>query len=599
MKKNQEQEKQSFRLLLQKYQALPLTWKLVPPAALLLVILAVTAAFFIFRKEYTADFRKKAELLQRQILTESVYVELGVNPAGVARYAVFFSVSDRTERAQVCSGTGDTPEAAWENAVHKTETMLRRTGLRPEWVKADLVYDSNTVSTANLKTALLDSAPSSLRYGLALDGEFKAALLEEELNGAGIYDYETGGVSLNAMNRYLRNAGRKAQTTLPTEFIAFRCFSWLCDEQGTVYELGARERDQGRRSLEALDEDYAAELVCDAAAWLGRQVGEDGSISQALDARFDRESETDEGGYHVQALLAMLSGYRLKPDKELKKAIDSALGFLAERIVRDPRGRLYLYDEEAEEIRLGDCAQLVLVLTEYMDVFEDDRYREQCIALGEGILNQFDTETGTFRHVLNSNFARKEQERSVSYDGQAVCALCRLYGLTEGERWLNAAGTAADRLVSEEYSAYADPWASRAMSELIEYEPDRVEYYALLLETGQRNLDRIAGGENPMPADLEILMLACETEDRLTQNGGAAGGFDSQRILETIADRADRQLNGYFYPEYAMYMERPDRILGTFMDRRENFRVSVDDVSRIVAGYYLYVENYDILKKEN
>lgn len=591
MKKNQEQEKGSVVFQAERLRALPLPQKLILPAALLLVILAATAGFFLFRKEYSADFLNKAELLRRQALTDSTYAELGVNPAGAAKYAVFFSVSDRTQRAQVCSGTGDTLDAAWENAADRTEAMLRKTGLRPEWVKADLVYDSDSVSTEKLNAALLDSAPSSLRYGLALDDTFRAALLEEELNGAGIYDYETGGVSLNRMNHYLRSAGRKAQTALPREFIAFRCFSWLCDGEGTVYELGARERNQGRRSTENLDGEYAKQLVCGAAAWLGKQVGEDGSFSGALDARFDRESEMQEEGFHIQAVEAMLFGYRLNPDRELKKAIDSALAFLLERLVRDPRGRLYLYDREAQEARLGDCALLALVLSEYMDVFESDQYWTECLALGEGVINQLDEETGAFRHVLNSNFACKEQVRSVSYDGQAICAICRMYGLTGSRRWLDAACLAADRLAAEGYSAYRDPWASRAMAELIEYETERVEYYALPLETAQRNLDKIVGGGDPGPDDLEILMLACKISNLLAERGGVAGGFETERVFEITADQADRQLSGYFYPEYAMYMENPHHILGAFMSRRENFRVSVDDVGRIIAGYYLYAQS--------
>ena len=58
-----------------------------------------------------------------------------------------------------------------------------------------------------------------------------------------------------------------------------------------------------------------------------------------------------------------------------------------------------------------------------------------------------------------------------------------------------------------------------------------------------------------------------ELYDRMVQNGGAAEGFDLRPFLSAICTRADRQLNEYFYPEYAMYMQNPQRIVDTFMVR--------------------------------
>ena len=66
-------------------------------------------------------------------------------------------------------------------------------------------------------------------------------------------------------------------------------------------------------------------------------------------------------------------------------------------------------------------------------------------------------------------------------------------------------------------------------------------------------------------------------------------------LLKTIYARADRMLNGYFYPEYAMYMENPSRILNTFMVRQDGYRVRIDDVQHNIGGYYQYYKNYEKL----
>lgn len=70
------------------------------------------------------------------------------------------------------------------------------------------------------------------------------------------------------------------------------------------------------------------------------------------------------------------------------------------------------------------------------------------------------------------------------------------------------------------------------------------------------------------------------------------GGFDLQAFLDAISVRVDRQLNGYFYPEHAMYMKNPQRILNAFMVRHDGCRVRIGDVQHNIGGLYLYYKNF-------
>ena len=90
-------------------------------------------------------------------------------------------------------------------------------------------------------------------------------------------------------------------------------------------------------------------------------------------------------------------------------------------------------------------------------------------------------------------------------------------------------------------------------------------------------------------------MATFEVYDRMLQNGFQPADFDLQAFLETISTRVNRQLNGYFYPEYAMYMKNPQRILNTFMVRHDGYRIRIDDVQHNIGGFYLYFKNYDKL----
>lgn len=90
-------------------------------------------------------------------------------------------------------------------------------------------------------------------------------------------------------------------------------------------------------------------------------------------------------------------------------------------------------------------------------------------------------------------------------------------------------------------------------------------------------------------------MATFELYDRALESGIAVEDFDLEAFLHTISVRVNRQLNGYFYPEFTMYMERPNRVLNSFMVRHDGYRVQIDDVQHNIGGYYLYVQDYDKL----
>ena len=96
-------------------------------------------------------FTEKAALLRQSALADWVRLELGVNPAGDAGNAVFFSVCDGTKRADIYTGTGATVDEAWDSAVDKAGQALKESGMEPRWVKADVVYLSQGVTEAELE----------------------------------------------------------------------------------------------------------------------------------------------------------------------------------------------------------------------------------------------------------------------------------------------------------------------------------------------------------------------------------------------------------------------------------------------------------------
>ena len=80
--------------------------------------------------------------------------------------------------------------------------------------------------------------------------------------------------------------------------------------------------------------------------------------------------------------------------------------------------------------------------------------------------------------------------------------------------------------------------------------------------------------------------------------GLSAEGFEPQLLLQVIQARAERQLDGYLFPEFAMYFDEPQRVLGTFMTREKGLGIYIDDICRNIRGYSMYAQNYNNLASD-
>lgn len=567
-------------------------------ALAVLALIAVSCLFSLFG-DHTASnveiYKQKLSLLEADALTAETVEALGTSPAGgQARQAVFLSICDGAERASVFCGTGSDLDTAWDNADAKVTAFLETSNYNPVWVKADIVNKTETLQTQELDKAVLAARHEFYRWGAAFDPIFETALLEAEMNGAKIYNYDDGGIDLEYLNRYLEKAGRFPLESLPNTYLIFQTKGWFCDEKNTVYPLFDNGLEYGRRSVD-VDKDYAEQLILNASAFLERQIQEDGSFVYGIYPRFDNEIENYNIVRHASTLWSLICRYRLIPDDKLKEKIERTIDFMMKSIIYDSEGRAYLYEEKSDEIKLGGCGVAIVALTEYMEVFQSKKYEQVSRALGEGILSMMDQSTGTYYHVLNGDFTRKEEMRTVYYDGEATFALCRLYSLTGDMMWLDAAKSAVNHFIEANYAQYKDHWVAYSMNEITKHIQDNPDYYAFALKNAQDNLQVIADRDTTYHTYLELLMASFEVYDRMQENNITVKDFDLRALLDTINIRVNQQLNGYFYPEYAMYMKNPQRILNTFMVRHDGYRIRIDDVQHNIGGYYLYANNYDKL----
>lgn len=571
------------------------------------VVLAIVAAVVILylvsagkKDDALASFEKKAELLREQVLSDARLDEIsGDIEVGLPDNVVFLSVCSGEERAKVFTGTGVDRKAAWLSAYDQAKSFIEEENYNAVWLKADLMSEAKTYDTVEFSTELHHYRPEFFRYGIAFDKNFETALLEAELNGAKILDYENECVDESYLNTYLKKAGRSTLSSLPDSYVVFKCVGWMCDENDEVYDLISDIDDYGRRKVDTVDKEYAAKLVKNASGFLIDQVKDDGSFVYGYYPRFDKNIDNYNIVRHASTLWSLVCQYRMTGNEELVPVIDKAVDYMVENAIVERNDEIsYLYEEKSDEIKLGGCGVAVVALTEYMDAFGSDKYKDLAVKLGNGILTMLDQDSGEYYHVLDGEFIKKEQFRTVYYDGEATFALCRLYSLTSDEKWLNAAKSAVEHFISADYVQYKDHWVAYSMNEITKYVDDE-RYYTFALRNAQENLDTIYNRDTTYHTYFELLMSTFEIYDRMIERGIHVdyldNGFDLEYFLRTIYKRADHMLCGYFYPEYAMYMANPNSILDTFMVRHDGYRVRIDDVQHNVGGYYLYYMNYDKL----
>ena len=300
---------------------------------------------------------------------------------------------------------------------------------------------------------------------------------------------------------------------------------------------------------------------------------------------------------HAITIWSLICSYKIEPNEKLKKDIDITINYMLNHIIYKNEETAYLLD--GKEIKLGGNAIAVITLTEYMDVFQTDKYKEICNALGIGILTMFDKETGEWFHVLNNDFSEKEEFRTIYYDGEATFALSKLYGLTENPKWLDMAKISVNNFIEEHYEQYKDHWIAYSLNEITKYVNDEI-YYEFALRNAQENLKIIYERDTTYHTYSELLMATFEIYDRMKEKNIKVvyeEQFDVSFFLEVIEYRLNHMLNGYFFPEYAMYMKNPERISNAFFVRHDGFRVRIDDVQHNIDGYYQYYKNYNKIQE--
>lgn len=516
--------------------------------------------------------------------------------------ALFFSVSDGSDRATVIEATGSSFDTAWSKGQAKLRAVMNARSLEGRWIRVDWVERIDATTWHDLAQLLERTKRNYFRFGLALDSELKVAFTEMELNAnAMLY----GGNSISnavineknfsayARSKYpnkptLRFSGDGAVFLLSTRGV-------FCDAADEPRELTGVGLEAGRRRVDKLAPDDVETLIQDSSLYLARQVKDTGAFVYGYHPCFDREIDAYNTLRHASTTYSMIEAWEVTRDDRLKAAIDRSLDHLCDRLIKhcrlpDGSEAAFLVDVDGE-VKLGGNAVAILALTKYCKVTASEDYLTVAQKLARGVVFMQDGATGSFSHVLNfADLSVRDRFRTIYYDGEAAFGLMRLYEITRELIWLETVEKAFDYFIASRHWEHHDHWLSYCVNELTRYRPEEC-YFRFGIDNFATYLDFVIERITTFPTLLELMMAAEEMTRRLQDNPGyrhLLDEVDLEKFHRALHTRAHYLLNGHFWPEIAMFFRNPHQIVGSFFIRHHAFRVRIDDVEHYLSGLVAY-----------
>lgn len=516
---------------------------------------------------------------------------------------LFLSYGPKDQRCSVWHSEKTDLESAKKQLLDFINDQFAQAPLA-DYIKIDIAYNLAKQAWKEIKQQVHHQFHNNhYRKGIGFDEHCSVAFLEQEIYGKAIirglsYDKPNFFDEIN-LNYAIK---QKYNATKPQIKLQELQDIWTFDtyagfyENGQFINLASRSDVNGIRGISNNKKQHFKLLIEQNSAFLHSQIQENGKFIYGYFSAYDRDIRNYNTVRHCTSTYALLETFEVQNKPEYWPKIHAAIHYALTNFYKekDSSNAFMIDGKEGEfEIKLGANAAAILMLTKYQEITQRNDYQKYTEKLANGILKLVDS-NGSTTHVLNyPNYDLKEKFRIIYYDGEAALALLRLYQINQDSRLLETVKLMFECFIEKRYEKYHDHWLSYCTNELTKICPED-KYFIFGLNNYLKHFIFIRNRKTTYATLLEMLMAAYKMVSRLKEQGHTtlfeqAYMSELQKLIEF---RADFQTTGFFYPEMAMYMARPDKILHAFYIRHDRFRVRIDDQEHNLSGYIAYVKDY-------
>lgn len=516
---------------------------------------------------------------------------------------LFLSYGPKDQRCSVWHSEKTNVEQAKKQLLDFINEQFAQSPL-DDYIKIDVAYNLTKQAWKEVEQQVHHQFHNNhYRKGIGFDEHCSVAFLEQEIYGKAIIR----GLSYDKPNFFDEtnlNYAVKQKYNAPKPQIKLQELQdiWTFDTYAAFYEneefinLASGYDVNGIRGISSNKKQHFQHLIEQNSAFLHDQIQENGKFIYGYFSAYDRDIRNYNTVRHCTSVYALLETFEVQNKPEYWPKIHAAIHHALTNFYKekDSETAFMIDGKEGEfEIKLGANAAAILMLTKYQEITQKTDYQKYAEKLANGILKLIDS-NGSTTHVLNyPDYDLKEKFRIIYYDGEAALALLRLYQINQDSRLIETVKLMFECFIEKRYEKYHDHWLSYCTNELTKICPED-KYFIFGLNNYLKHFIFIKNRKTTYATLLEMLMAAYKMVNRLKEQGRIAL-FEQAYMPELqklIEFRADFQTTGFFYPEMAMYMARPDKILHAFYIRHDRFRVRIDDQEHNLSGYIAYVKDY-------
>lgn len=543
------------------------------------------------------------------------------NRQGELDNTLIISVSDGYERAKVITPIISHNDMIEEGGQPVLELLLSKLEWATskfdnplKWLRLEWVNKEKKFTWKDFNNELRRYKRNYFRSGIAYKGNTKpwCLLTEMELNAnACLYvggEVSYAKVNSKNLNKYIKS--RHSSDNIPSfddemELIVFQTSGIFFDAQTDDIEtLCTLPRHHGHREIPSLTPEITSGLIDKTTHYLANQVKSNGRFEYGHFPCFGRNINTYNTLRHASSVYSLIEGYGFCREHQLEtqnlgfiaQQIESALLYLENNVIKHYQDNKAYVLEINNTIKLGANAVCILALVKYIQVFSNSEHNPRFLELSQKLANgivAMQKSNGQFVHVLNADTLDVISESHVIYyDGEAVFGLMRLYGIDKNELWIDCVERAFDYFIDSEsgHNGAHDHWLSYCTNEMVIYRPEK-RYFQFAVNNVKGFTDFIKNRITTYPTLLELSMAFHKMLlklDEHPEHKDVLEGFDVKDFYEALHARANYLVNGFFFPEMAMFYKKPDTILHGCFIRHHAFRVRIDDVQHYLSGWVAY-----------